>query len=576
MQNKQPIFFLGLVITFMICLAGCGSDQGTKDVTTDSDAPDSYDGLDVPEIPCDELVDTDGDTIADQHEGTGDTDGDTIPNYLDDDSDNDGYPDSAERGDDDDICTPPANHDDDSIPDFIDADSDNDGLSDSEEIAYGTDPNDPDSDDDGHSDLAEVVTGHDPMDPADTIPSDDFYVILPFMGPSEDRVLEFRSDIKQADVYFVMDTTGSMSEEATNLANGLGAMIPQLQAEIPDIGVGAGYFEDFPRNCGPCPAPLGIPTCYGTGGNVPYFNAREITTNVAEAQAGVNALKARAGVGGCNWASSLEALYQIATGAGIIDFVDPQACAIIPDSTCHRIGYPCFRCGSLPIVVVLTDTASRNGPGTGGPNTDTGYYDSDFPAERPHTTEGTLTELLAIGARVFGVISGSEAGDPNYQFRQWATDTGTVTAGGDPIFFSIPGDGTLVTSSIVDAIKSIAGGTPQDVDAIAVDQVPDSPTEYYSEVDATGFITSLTATECTTSDGTPVECEISADGTTFVGIPPGYRVRFTVTFQNEIVQEIDTAQVYRANILVRGNHVATLDNREVIIIIPASSLVILL
>lgn len=576
MESTRSVVGLAALILIVTAgpgfLTGCGSGTPSSDVTIEGDVPPS-DGVDVPDIPCDQLTDKDGDHIADQHEGTGDIDGDGLPNDEDPDSDNDGYTDAQEAGDDD-ICTPPGNHDDDSIPDFIDADSDNDGLSDSEEITYSTNPHEQDSDGDGHSDLAEVVTGHDPLNADDTIPPDDFYVVLPYEGDPEVRTLEFRSNIRKADVYFVMDTTGSMTEEAANLASGLRSMFPELQAEIPDVGIGAGYFEDFPRNCSVCPVIMGIPVCYGTGGNVPYFNAQVITTDIDTAQAGVDVLRARAGVGGCNWASSVEALYQIATGAGILDFINPQSCPPIPDDTCHRIGYACFRCGSLPIIVVLTDTASRNGPGTGGPNTDTGYYDVDFPAERPHTYEGTLTELLAIGARVFGVVSGSEAGDPDYQFRTWATDTGTVNADGSPIYFSISGDGTLVTSTIVDAIRAIAGGTPQDVDAYAVDQVPDDPTQFHSEVDATGFITSIVATECRTEDGAPVPCDISADGTTFLDVPPGYRVRFDVTFQNLIVPEIDTAQVYRATIIVRGNHVATLDEREVIIIIPASSVVI--
>ena len=151
-------------------LAACDSGQPSGDVTIEGDAPPT-DGVDVPDIPCDQLTDRDGDNIADQHEGTGDIDGDGLPNDQDPDSDNDGYTDAQEAGDDD-ICTPPANHDDDSIPDFMDADSDNDGLSDSEEITYSTDPHEQDSDGDGHSDLAEVVTGHDPLSASDTIPAD--------------------------------------------------------------------------------------------------------------------------------------------------------------------------------------------------------------------------------------------------------------------------------------------------------------------------------------------------------------------------------------------------------------------
>jgi len=562
-----------LLAALAAAAAACGNGKESRDATTERDAPPLDTSGDWPEIPCDQLVDTDGDTIADQHEGTGDTDGDTIPNHLDTDSDDDGFPDADEAGDTS-LCTPPTNSDDDAIADFIDGDSDNDGLGDREEATYSTNPYNPDTDGDGYSDLAEVATGHDPKDAADIIPSDDFYVILPFEGDPQEKVLEFHSAIRKADIYFVMDTTGSMSEEANNLASGLRTMIPQLRAEIPDVGIGCGHFEDFNINCGPCPVVMGIPTCYGVASNKVYYHFQDITTNEAAAQAGVDQLKARAGTGGCNWASSLEALYQIATGAGIAPFVPPKSCPLAPDEIFPRVGYPCFRPGALPIVVVLTDTASRSGPCTTGPNTADGYYDVDFPTERPHRYDAAVAELNAIGARVLGVISGAEAGDPSCQFQSWARDTGTVNPDGSPLLFPISSDGTLVTSSIVDAIKKIAGGTPQDVDAVTQDQIPDDPPQFYSEVNAAGFVTSIVAKDCFREDGTVTTCTVSPDGASFVLVPPGYLVRFTVTFHNGIVREIGSAQVYRATIVVRGNHVANLDEREVIIIIPASSEVI--
>jgi len=57
-------------------------------------------------------LDSDGDGLSDEEEGTGDTDGDGIPDYLDWDSDNDGVPDSVEAGKD---------SDGDGIPDHLDA-----------------------------------------------------------------------------------------------------------------------------------------------------------------------------------------------------------------------------------------------------------------------------------------------------------------------------------------------------------------------------------------------------------------------------------------------------------------------
>jgi hypothetical protein len=76
-------------------------------------------------------VDTDGDMIPDDIEGTGDTDQDGTPNNEDTDSDGDTIPD-AEEG--------TADPDHDGIPNYLDRDSDSDGITDAEEHAAGTDP----------------------------------------------------------------------------------------------------------------------------------------------------------------------------------------------------------------------------------------------------------------------------------------------------------------------------------------------------------------------------------------------------------------------------------------------------
>jgi hypothetical protein len=72
-------------------------------------------------------IDTDGDGITDEEEGTADTDNDGIPDAEDEDSDNDGIPD-AEEGTDD--------TDNDGIPDYLDNDDvDGDGIPDSDDNA---------------------------------------------------------------------------------------------------------------------------------------------------------------------------------------------------------------------------------------------------------------------------------------------------------------------------------------------------------------------------------------------------------------------------------------------------------
>ncbi|MDT0583637.1 Ig-like domain-containing protein [Brumicola blandensis] len=76
------------------------------------------------------ILDSDGDGISDEIEGTGDSDGDGTPDYLDTDSDGDGIPDAEEGADD---------TDGDGVPDYLDQDSDGDGIPDADEGTADTD-----------------------------------------------------------------------------------------------------------------------------------------------------------------------------------------------------------------------------------------------------------------------------------------------------------------------------------------------------------------------------------------------------------------------------------------------------
>jgi hypothetical protein len=106
-------------------------------------------------------LDTDGDTIADDVEGTGDQDGDGIPNNLDLDSDDDSISDQDEAGDTD-LMTLANDADHDNIPDFIDLDSDGDGLQDAKEAGDADIATPPiDSDSDGLADFRDIDSDND-------------------------------------------------------------------------------------------------------------------------------------------------------------------------------------------------------------------------------------------------------------------------------------------------------------------------------------------------------------------------------------------------------------------------------
>ncbi len=178
-------------------------------------------------------LDSDGDFILDAFEGVGDTDQDGFLDRYDLDSDGDTLPDSVEAGDDD-PNTAPADSDDDGTADHLDLDSDSDGLTDILEVEAGSDTKVADTDGDGVTDLIEWAGGTDPQDPADTPQANgDFVFLVPYMEPTDplEDTLEFRTSIQYADLYFSIDTTGSMSEEFNTLQSTLSQIIQTLACD---------------------------------------------------------------------------------------------------------------------------------------------------------------------------------------------------------------------------------------------------------------------------------------------------------------------------------------------------------
>ncbi len=576
MPKRSWAMCRGLVIA--ACLAGAGSAMGCTSGSTRPGGMMLDGGGDARTIDrrCMTTTDSDSDSLFDEFEQSygEDWERDGIPNHLDPDSDDDGISDSEEAGPGGGCSA--RDTDGDAVPDFLDLDSDGDGLSDREErTRYFTDPYNEDSDGDGFVDVAEVATGHDPLNPDDGIPPEDFYVVLPYEGPEQLRDLTFSTNVRQADVFFMMDRTGSMSEEAGRLRSSLGNIVREMTMRIRDVGVGVGGFAGFGGPAGSggmCMTIIGIESCDdGPRGDVPFNLYGVITTDVAQMQRDVDML--RADQGGATWASSNEALYQAATGAGIAPWVPPQRCAAIPDETRPRIGYPCFRPGSLPIMVVMTDTSSKNGPMTTGVSGGT-YNPARFTmGPPPHTYDESLASLRGIGARVIGVISGEEVSRPTAiaQFREWATQTGTVDGSGAPITFMIGSDGSGLDTRIIEAVRILAEETPQDISATSVDG-EDFPAEI-GPVDATRFIKNITPARIV-AGGIPTECPSSGlcDDRLFYSVTPGATVEFRVRFLNDFQPPRPFSQVFRAEILVLGNGVAELDSRDVVIVVPSGSI----
>ncbi|MFH1435290.1 MAG: hypothetical protein ABIJ56_06205, partial [Pseudomonadota bacterium] len=426
---------------------------GNPSSPLDSDSDSIPDYLDT---------DSDGDFIGDRHEQLAgsdiDTDGDGIPDRLDDDSDGDGWLDSEEAGDEN-TGTAPVDTDDDGKADFQDRDSDADGLSDALERENGTNRLEQDTDGDGASDLIEVVYGSDPNSDADSPRSHgDFVFVVHYNDPEDmpDPPLEpepprdtlvFSTNIRQADVFFAVDTTASMAGEIENLVSSLSStIIPQTLLAIDDVWFGVGGFDDYPVGD------------YGIDGDRVFYLEQRMTSSSTDAQAAVERLTTHDGKDLPE--SQVSALNAIAGGSGLYIYLEPQD-ACLPG----EIGYPCFRSGSIPIIVLITDATFHNGPLGAYP------YDHDVLGFTPPAYTEAVDAINGIHAKVIGVNSGTSG--PAQHLYAIATDTGTVDISHNPLVFQIASTGAGLGTEVVNAIRTLANQVPMEISTDPEDDITD-------------------------------------------------------------------------------------------------------
>jgi hypothetical protein len=398
-----------------------------------------------------------------------------------------------------------------------------------------------------------------------TGPQRDFFFVVPYEedpSPKNDT-LTFSTSIKQVDVVFAMDTTGSMGGSINNLKSALsGTLFTQLQAAIPNVALGVVDYKDYPVSP------------YGSPGDFPVKVRQTVTTNLTAAQAAVGQYAASGGNDGPE--SQIPAMQHVLTGEALT-WPGGSVPAHVPAAPGHWGGVD-FRPGSVPVVVNITDV---NWHGEGN----TPY---NFQAAHNTPTMASLkSAFLAKNAFFVNVTSATEAqanelsdatnsNVPPAAFGG-ACNTGVNGAaraatgpGGRCRPHLPPSHGNGVSTGIVKAIEAISQGAAYDVKAD-----PANDPKNKNGVDATAFIKALRAMEeGDPASGCPAHAAKDSDGDgikdTFVAVKVGTPVCFEVIpAKNETVPPEGDPQFYNAFVNVvglPGN--IQLDRRAVLFLVP--------
>jgi hypothetical protein len=433
----------------------------------------------------------------------------------------------------------------------------------------------------------------------------DFFFILPYQDTTGTmtRPLTFATTVPALDVFFLMDVTGSMTGEISNLQNALiGTVLPGIQAAVANSEFGVGALADFPVST------YGQTSC-GTGrSDQPFTLKQAITPTASLVSAGVSSLSvspggAPIGCGNDTPEAGLESIYQVATGEGL---TGPSPTLVPANHT--GVGGVGFRAGTMPVIVDISDAPSH---GVG----ETGTCDSAFAYAAPVTTFAhsrvqTKAALAGICARTVG-IAAIPQGDPCNAI-EYMTDLSTTTgarvppvawdftgtrptgcAAGQcctgqagvgqatdvdglcPLVFLASYTGTGVSTSVVTGIQMLTRFATFDVTRVAMGVGTDINGVALPVGHTTAdFLKAIVPATFVLPPPPPVLPNPTMDATTFHNVTPGTQVGFNVDAFNDFVPQTSDAQIFHATIQVLAGGCTPLDQRDVIILVPPAPVVI--
>jgi hypothetical protein len=294
--------------------------------------------------------------------------------------------------------------------------------------------------------------------------------------------------LKTADIYFLLDQTGSMAEERENLHAALTSgtflgstvecadidfdgtpnnelksqgIIGAIRCMIRDAWFGAGFHREIPFSP------------HGDSTEITFRNYQDISGNVDATREAINRMTNNSN---SDWPEGhSQALWSVATGGGL--FMGYNRAGVPPRTNCpsETWGYPCFRDDAVPIIILFTDAMFHNGPNTGSVSPgSTGYeYNASY-----SITKGTTAAYVTVPNTNEDFSHIYDLGDVTSSFVTYMGDTWPMNAdvpastvscnanssAPDAVFqFSLASTKTVTINTVgsdFDTVLSLHSGTP--------------------------------------------------------------------------------------------------------------------
>jgi len=325
------------------------------------------------------------------------------------------------------------------------------------------------------------ITGHDTYDLFDPKPSEDgptplvYSLDIDFVDRPPRGEGGTSGGATAVDVFLLFDDTGSFAGTAPLLIAQFPQLIASLQAALPGVSLafGVGRFEEY-----------GSFASENADGRPFILNQPILEVSNPQFNAAINAALNRTapGYGGDGPETSIEALYQVATGAGfdgngngsttesgaaglVTTQTTPGSSGDVPAfssftadpsgpvvASSGSVGGVGFRDGAVRLVLLATDIGFAFEPdaidpylGVGGVTVPAGNVQYDgrgtTPGGRGAEIQATVDALIAAGIQVIGLGTGTNpATDPRLPLESISILTGALNNTGSPIESGVAGD----------------------------------------------------------------------------------------------------------------------------------------